>query len=177
MASRYSPPSPLSPSALLSPRMPTRRSAIVGVGKRFVEGALGAGVCAVRNFYAGDGAVCRGSISEQHPLDFQGFRIDSQILPHAAATTLAVPSPCFLSAGSSRSGLPPRTKYSPAVPGLLLFRVSCPDIVPLLGLTSDSSTEINDRFIRSEVARVCHVAFNVASNLLSIFAKCEILCQ
>jgi len=79
VASRYLPLPACSraPVGLLFPRTPVRRSAIVGVGKGFVEGALGAGVCAVRNFYAGDGAVCRGSISEQHPLDFQGFRIDS----------------------------------------------------------------------------------------------------
>lgn len=43
-----------------------------GVRRR---GALGVarGVRSTRYFYAGDGAVCRGSISEQRPLDFQGF--------------------------------------------------------------------------------------------------------
>lgn len=81
-----------SPSAAvpLSPRTAARRSAIVGVGKGFVEGALGAGVCAVRNFYADDGAVCRGSISEQHPLDFQGFRIDSNSAPRRNFTPFLV---------------------------------------------------------------------------------------
>jgi len=83
---------PANPSAAvpLSPRTAARRSAIVGVEKGFVEGALGAGVCAVRNFYADDGAVYRGSISEQHPLDFQGFRIDSNSAPRRNFTPFLV---------------------------------------------------------------------------------------
>lgn len=87
VASRYRAPPPPSPCPLGTA---ARRSAIVGVGKGFVEGALGAGVCAVRNFYADDGVVCRGSISEQHPLDFQGFRIDSNSAPRRNFTPFLV---------------------------------------------------------------------------------------
>lgn len=106
-------------------------------------------MCAVRNFYAGDGAVCRGSISEQHPLDFQGFRIDSNSASLRHPRRNFTP---FLVRGIRVNSRPARNIRRSCAMRLLFFRIPCPDIVPLLGLTSGASTEINDRFIRSGVA-------------------------
>lgn len=103
-------------------------------------------MCAVRNFYADDGAVCRGSISEQHPLDFQGFRIDSNSAPRRNFTPFLVRD-ILVPACPARNIASAASMFSS-------FSYFCPDIVPLLGLTTGALTEINDRFIRSRVRHV-----------------------
>jgi len=114
------------------------------------RGSRSAGVCAVRNFYAGDGAVCRGSISGQHPLDFQGFRIDSNSASRRHPRRNFI---LFLVRGILVPAcLPARNIHRPPRWRFFLFMFL---ILPLTGrLTSHESAEINDRFIRSEVARV-----------------------